>query len=368
MIRHIEIRQLEVPVREPFVAAHGTTTSREIVVVRIDTDDGHGWGECSALPDPTYSAEFAAGAFLILDEELAPRLLGYDLGPEQVTARLSMVAGNPMAKAALEMALLDASLRADDRSLAEFLGAEASHVPAGAAVGLAPLDTLLTRVESLAEAGYRRVKAKVMPGHDVAVVAALLDRFDQLEVQVDANGSFGSAHLELVGELASIGITALEQPFAARQLDLAVKLVERCRVPVVADEAAESLDAVDRLRLANALSAVSVKPARLGGVLAARAMHDKCRNADLPLTAGGMLETGLGRHALAALAALPGFTITGDVSPAARWLTDDPWPDLDMAGGLITVPTRPGIAGDPDPARLDAVTVKQGQAGRRRGN
>ena len=358
LIERIEIRLLDLPLRKPFVAAHGSTVNREIVVVRIDGADGQGWGECSALPEPTYTDEFAAGAYDILDEELAPRLLGHRLTASAVRARLSLVRGNPMAKAALEMALLDAELKAEGRSLASWLGVTETQVKAGAAIGLAPPDEVADRAASLADDGFQRVKLKIMPGHDIDVVAAVNDRVPEIEVQVDANGSYGSHHLEELSRLCHAGISAIEQPFAVDAPALAAKLGERSAVPIVADEAATSLVAVDRLRAAQAAGGISIKPPRLGGILAARELHDACVGWGLAATAGGMVESGLGRHALAAISALPGFTLVGDVSPAGRWLSSDPWTDLAMTDGYIEVPSEAGIAPEPDGEALDRHTIK----------
>ncbi len=363
LIERIEIRLLDLPLREPFVAAHGSTVSREIVVVRIDGADGRGWGECSALPEPTYTDEFAAGAFDILDEELAPRLLGHRLTASAVRSRLSLVRGNPMAKAALEMALLDAELKADDRSLARWLEVAETRVKAGAAIGLASPDEVADRAASLANDGFARVKLKIMPGHDIDVVAAVKDRVPEIEVQVDGNGSYGSQHLDQLTRLCEAGISAIEQPFAVDAPTLAAELGGRSPVPVVADEAATSMAAVDRLRAAEAAGGISIKPPRLGGILAARELHDACTEWGLAATAGGMVESGLGRHALAAVAALSGFTIVGDVSPAGRWLSSDPWPDLAMADGYIEVPCEAGIAPEPDGDVLDRHTIKSSLLG-----
>ncbi len=358
MIERVELRLLALPLIEPFVAAHGTTTTREIVIVRIETDLGIGWGECSALPEPTYSDEFSAGAYVLLDDELAPRLVGHDIDAATVHARLSMIPENRMAKASLEMALLDAELRAQGLSLAHWLGASSSRVEAGVAIGLGPPAEVANRVEALAAEGFRRVKLKIAPGHDQAVLDAVLSTVDHLELQLDGNCSFRAEHLDLLADMAANGVTAIEQPFPVGQVTLAAELVNRSPAAIVADEAAGSRRAVDRLRHAGALSGVSIKPARLGGLRLARQLHDACVAWQIPLTAGGMMETGLGRHALAAIAALPGFSLTGDVSPARRWLAADPWPDLELIDGQITVPTGPGVAPEPDLAILDRYTAK----------
>lgn len=358
LIQRVETRLVELPLVEPFKASHGTTTSRRLVVVRVETDGGFGWGECSALPEPTYTEEFASGAFVALTEQLAPRLLDAPTTVEEGMDRLRDVVGHPMAKAAIEMALIDATLKRDGRSLADHLHVESTQVPAGAAVGMGSQAAVVERVAGLAAAGFGRVKVKIGPGHDLDVIEAVLGANPDIEVQVDANGSYDTEHIERLLDLARSGITAIEQPFAPANRSAAAALVEGSPVPIVADEAAESLAVVEELWADGALSAVSIKPPRLGGIRAAMELHDWCLANTIPATAGGMLESGLGRHALAAVAASPGFGLTGDLSPAGRWLTADPWPDLVMEAGTVSLPDEPGVAPEPDEELLARYTIR----------
>ncbi|MEM7337745.1 MAG: enolase C-terminal domain-like protein [Actinomycetota bacterium] len=374
IIERVTLRLLDLPLVEPFRTAHGSTTTRQIVVARVDTDRGHGWGECSALPEPTYTAEYALGAFVTISEHLAPLLLapGVDVDGSTIAAALSPIVGHPMAKAGLEMAVLDAELRHEEISLATHLrtmdggalGAPGSagpgpqSVPAGAALGLVPLDTVGARVEQLAAAGFGRIKVKIEPGADLSVVEAARAAVPGIDLQVDANGSFADQHRTLVAEIAHAGVSAIEQPFSPEAVDLAAELVATAPVPIVADEAAPTADHVADLVAAGAASGVSIKPARLGGITAALDLVDRCRSWGLAATAGGMIECGLGRHALIALSALDTFSITGDLSPGGRWLAADPWPDVTMTNGAMTVPRGPGVAPEPDPDVLDRFTVR----------
>lgn len=362
-ISGFDIFLLELPLREPFVASHGETTVRTITVVRVASDIGDGWGECSALPSATYTAESAADSFDALCRWMAPELLGQPIDHRVVRRVLADFAERPMAVSSLEMAVLDAELRRSGRSLGRWLGVERDSVPAGVSVGLAPVDETVERVVDLAAEGYRRVKLKIKPDHDRALVAAIRRRLPSIELQVDANGAYRPDDVEVLLELVDMGVDALEQPFGTDQAAAAADLIRRLSgprsIPVVADEAVGSLAAAQELLDRRALTGLSIKPARVGGLSVAVELHDLCRARGLPATAGGMLETGLGRRALAALAALPGFSLTGDLSPAGRWLAVDPWPDLEMVGGAIAVPTGPGIAPDPDPEVLAATTVEQ---------
>ena len=108
-----------------------------------------------------------------------------------------------------------------------------------------------------------------------------------------------------------------------------------------------------------AATAIAVKPSKLGGIQAALDVLDQVHAAGMHATIGGMLESGLGRHVLAALAPLPAFTLVGDLSPAGRWLADDPFPDITMRSGMIAAPSRLGIAGEPFANRLERYTVRR---------
>lgn len=376
-ISTIDVHLLDLPLVEPFAAAHGTTTTRTVVVVRVVADGSIGWGECSALPAATYTAESAAGCFALLTEHVLPELLASPRPADGLDELRIRFGPAPMAMAAVEMAMLDAELRAGGVSLARWLGAQRRRVPAGVSLGLDHPEAVVARAVELVAEGYRRLKVKIQPGHDRVVLDAL--RADEVisaapvEIHLDANGAYGADDIDLLVDLAEAGADALEQPLAPDQVEASALLVRRLGhggtaqrgrpIPVVADEAVTTVADAEALADRGALTGVSIKPGRVGGLLAARDLHDLCRARALVATAGGMLETGLGRHALAALAALPGFDLTGDLSPAGRWLAADPWPDLTMADGWIAVPDGPGVAPGPDPELLARHTIEQCRLG-----
>src|SRR5271168_4707983 len=124
-IESVELVRLELELVTPLVTSQGTHGRRPIVLVRVRTSDALGTGECSALADPSYSGEDANSAEAVLGSVLIPALLTG--GPEAPSAaaffsRLDRVPGHPMAKAAVEMALLDAELAAAGRSFAALVG------------------------------------------------------------------------------------------------------------------------------------------------------------------------------------------------------------------------------------------------------
>jgi O-succinylbenzoate synthase len=341
----VEVRRVSLPLVEPFRTSFGVETERHAVLVRVAGDGVEGWGECVAMTEPLYSAEYADGAADVLLRHLAPRLVGRSVAAEDVVATLAAVKGHPMAKAAIELAVLDAQLRLEGRSLAERLGATRDRVPAGVSIGMTPsLGALLDLVGAHLDAGYRRVKLKIARGWDVAPVAAVRERFgDDLAVQVDANGDYCIDDAEHLAQLDAFDLLMLEQPLADDDLEGHAALARRLRTPICLDESISSARVAADAIARGACQVVNIKAGRVGGYLEAVRVHDVCLAAGIPVWCGGMLETGLGRAANLALAALPGFTLTGDISGSSRWFSEDITEPIELDDGCIVVPTGPGI-------------------------
>jgi O-succinylbenzoate synthase len=355
----VELRRVELPLVTPFRTAHGTETVKRAVLVRAVTDAAEGWGECVALSEPGYSPEHVDGAHAVLRDSLAPLLVGRGVAADGVADLLAPVPGNPMAKASLAMAVLDAELRATGTSLATHLGATRDRVPCGVAVGLAgSIDELLDTVAALVDQGYLRIKLKIEPWWDVAPVRAVRARFgDGLLLQVDANGAYTRADAAHLAELDALDLLLIEQPLAEDDLAGHAELARRIRTPVCLDESITSAaTAIAAIEL-GACAVVNLKPGRVGGMLEAKRIHDECLVRGVPVWCGGMLETGLGRAANLALAALPGFTLPGDLSASARWFARDLTEPFVLDDGHLPVPTGPGIGVEPLPDVLDAATT-----------
>jgi O-succinylbenzoate synthase len=359
-VREIELRRVRLPLVRPFHTSLGIDYERDALIVRIATDVGDGWAECVAPREPSYSAEWVGGAQAVIREFLGPLLIGVAVAAETVSERLGAVKGHPMAKAALETAVLDAQLRASGISLAQRLGAVHTSVECGVAVGIAGSVTeLLEEVDGYLAAGYRRVKLKIRPGWDVEPVAAVRQHFGDVPLQVDANGAYTLADATTLAALDQFHLLLVEQPLADDDLALAAHagLARLIETPICLDESITSARVALRAIETGACSVVCIKPGRVGGYLEAARVHDVCRDHDVAAWCGGMLETGLGRAATLALAALPGFTLPGDLSASDRYFTRDLTAPFVLTDGRLPVPSAPGIGIAPDPDALRDLTT-----------
>ena len=355
-----ELRVLHLPLVAPFTTSFGTETVREVIVVRALTTDGDGWGEVVTQADPLYSSEYTQGAWDVALRFLAPALLDRErLAPEEVASVLEPFKGHRMAKAGLELAVLDAALRAEGRSFAEYAGAVRDRVPSGVSVGIQrDPAALVETVRGYLDEGYVRIKIKIKPGRDVGDTAAVRDEFGAIPLQVDANSAFTMADADTLAELDRFDLLLIEQPLQEDDLVDHATLARRLRTPVCLDESIVSdKAAADALALGSA-SVINIKAGRVGGYLEAVKIHDRCLAAGVPVWCGGMLETGIGRAANAALAALPGFTLPGDVSASSRFYTRDIVTEpAVLEDGHVRVPIGHGLGVDIDPVALEDFTV-----------
>ncbi|MFD4766032.1 o-succinylbenzoate synthase [Streptomyces niveus] len=359
-IERVELRRISLPLVSPFRTSLGIEYERSALLVRVTTPDGEGWGECVAGADASYSSEYVEGAEDVLLRHLVPPLLS----AESVTAAavaplLAGVKGYRMAKAALEMAVLDAELRSYGMSFAAGLGAVADRVPSGVSVGI--MDSVPEVVDAVAgylAQGYRRIKLKIEPGWDLVPVRAVRERFgDDLLLQVDANAAYTRADVRHLAQLDAFELLLIEQPLDEEDLLGHAALARSLRTPICLDESVVSArSAADAIAL-GACHIVNVKPGRVGGYLEARRIHDVCAASGIPVWCGGMLETGLGRAGNAALAALPNFTLPGDISASDRYYATDITEPFVLRDGHLAVPSGPGLGVAPLPAVLAEVTT-----------
>ena len=350
-LENVELLHVAVPLVAPFRTSFGEETMHEVVLVHVVTDVGEGWSECVAMERPAYSSEYGAGAEAVMREFLIPALYaeGSALTAERVEDAFRWVKGHRMAKAALETAVLDAQLRGANQSLASYLGAVKDRVPSGVSVGIMnSLGELETAVRSYLDAGYLRIKLKIQPGWDLEPVRMVRQTFgDDILLQVDANTAYTRADGAHLAHLDEFNLLLIEQPLDEEDILGHAMLARDVRTPICLDEsivsAAIAGDAIDL----GATTVINIKPGRVGGYIESVRIHDVCSERGIPVWCGGMLETGVGRAANVALAALPNFTLPGDTSASSRYFAEDITVPFVLEDGHVAVPQGPGIGVEP---------------------
>jgi O-succinylbenzoate synthase len=355
-IQGVEVTVAALSLRAPILSAGVSHFDRATLFLRVLTDQGSGWGECSAypgvrLPDPTVEDVEPS----VVDRVVGRLFEACDRG--ELIAADSVVgaclAGHSVAEqsvaAALEMAVLDAELRSTSGSLAALLGDQRREVETGALVGIPPgrdLGALVDLVGAALDAGARRVRLKIEPGWDHVPLNAVRERFGDAVLQADANGSFEPGLAADLRGLDAYHLRCLEQPFPAEDLQAHRALADTMSTPIALDESLWSLERVRAALEAGACGVACLKPGRLGGVFAAVAAAQACAHAGVDCFVGGFFETGLGRSVNAALAGRAEFDLPGDLGDPDRYLVANPFSYLECGDGTVRLSDAPGLGAE----------------------
>jgi O-succinylbenzoate synthase len=363
----LTLREIQLPLREPFRISSGTQTLRRILLLELEDASGAAvWSECVAPEQPNYSPETIDTAWLAVRSWVAPRVLGrsFEVPGEVFPALERDFRGHLMAKAAVEMAMwaLDAELRG--LPLATRLGGTRPCIEVGISLGIQSTPAaLVEQAGGALAAGFRKVKIKIEPGADLAYIRAAREALGpEAPLMADANNAYSLADADRLAELDQFGLMMIEQPLAWDDLHRHAQLQRRLKTPLCLDESITSLDRAEDMLALGSGRIINIKPGRVGGFGPSIAIHDLCARAGVPVWCGGMLESGVGRAYNVALASLPNFVKPGDISPSSRyWAQDIVSPEWTMSSdGLMAVPrNQPGIGVTVDRERVAELTVRE---------
>lgn len=361
----LTLREIRLPLKEPFQISSGTMTERRITLLELhDASGASTWAECVADDTPNYTSETIETAWIAIMRWVAPRVLHRDFdGPGAVYAELERdFRGHQMAKAAVEMGMWGLEAERVGIPLARLIGGTRTEIPVGISLGIqASPEKLIDKVgQSLAQ-GYKKVKIKIKPGKDIDFVRAARNAFPDAPLMADANNAYVLDDVDALLAMDDLNLMMIEQPLAWDDIVRHASLQKRMKTPICLDESITSLERAQDMVTLGSGRIINIKPGRVGGFASSIAIHDYCEANGIPVWCGGMLESGIGRAYNVALASLPNFTKPGDVSPSARyWTRDVVKPEWTMTpSGNVKVPLdRPGLGVEVDLDFINELTVR----------
>ncbi len=357
-----EVQSTRVPTSRPHEMAIGTTNNQEDVVVKLVTDEGLvGWGEAPHMVGHSQRGETPDTVRVVLRRKLIPSVLGMDpLNQEAVGVALDRaVPWNTRAKGCLVMAAYDLAGKTLDTPVHNLLGGMVrDRVPLSWSLPIQDPARIQEEARRMVGRGWRILKVKVGrqdPMDDVAAVHAVRQAVgDSIRIRADANQAYDvKTALRVVRGMEEAGLEFLEQPVHQSDLDGLAEVTRQARIPIMADESAqtaEDLLAIVRKRAADYVSIYVIGP---GGLHNSKRMAVIAQAARMRGYVGGALESVIGASAGLHFAASNPIVDLGCEMSGQFLLTDDFGTEpLAMEDGALLVPTGPGLGIEVDEEKL----------------
>ena len=364
IIKSIELIEIKMPLVHFFETSFGRTYERRIILARVEDSEGNeGWGECTAGESPSYCEEWTESCWAVLNEILAPRVLNKEIETaNDVWNVLKPVRGNRMAKAAIETAVWDLEAKKLNVPLWKHLGGVNREIACGVSIGIQDsVEQLLEKIQTELDAGYQRIKIKIAPHWDYEIIKKVREKFGDIPLMGDANSAYTLDDIDKIKSLDEFDLMMLEQPLSNEDIVDHAKLQREISTPICLDEPIKSSDDARKAIELKSGKIINLKNGRVGGHNQSKQIEKICRENNIPVWCGGMLESGIGRAHNIAISTLEGYTMPGDVSASKRyWREDIIEPEVSVTkNGTIIAPEKSGIGFEVKRDRIDDLAVRK---------
>lgn len=296
----------------------------------------------------------------VIEKLFTPQILGLSaLEREAVHARLDRTVGNPVAKAAIDMALWDILGQAAGMPVSGLLGGYSDRMRVSHMVGFAPAEEMVAEAERIRDThGVTTFKVKVGRRpytDDVAACRALRDALGpDVELYIDGNrGWTASESARALREMADLGLTFAEELCPADDVLGRRWLVAQSTVPFIADESATRPGEVTRELLGGSATAISIKTARTGFTASQRVLHE-CEGLGVEVVMGNQIDGQIGTLCTVAFGAAhrASTRYAGELSNFLDMTDDLLTEPLTIESGTLRVRAGAGLGIDIDPDKL----------------
>jgi L-alanine-DL-glutamate epimerase-like enolase superfamily enzyme len=332
------------------------TSVRPSIVVRLTDENGvQGWGQ--SVPIETWTYETVETAETTLRLYLAPAILGAE--PSDLAAihermdraiKPSFSVGQPLCKAAVDLACYDLWGRQTNRSASEILGGvRQRHVKLSWTVQSPTLPDLESQLALARTRGYDSFNIKLgypqTPEYDLQLVHTVCNFAPNGFHWADANTSYDvETALAMAPKLADAGLKGLESPLPPNLIRGYQALKRQRALPILMDEGIVSPVEVAEFIALEMFDGIAMKVARCGGLWNASRIITLLQENNLLTFASGLTDPDLSLAASAHLFAWAGLNVpaalNGPQYIAGRGTTD---PTFRANDDTIRVPTAPGL-------------------------
>ena len=328
-VQNVEIESHELKFNTTFSNSSNDLETRQLATIALTTPEGIFRGEFPTLDLAGYDAP---GTEAVIGNARAnvEKLVGHSVNCGDIEKLESFDSATTLG---VQSALVMGGLSIEPTS---------TYVPVKASA-VVSASTPIDKLQELAELGFSRFKIKISPSVDLGWLETVVTKFPNMQIDVDANGSFAGTEVTTAVRVLMSGVTVFEQPFSPSESNsLEAEQLGACTQGeqyISADESASSPDAVSAAITSGAFNAVCVKPFRYGSLGATLEAAGSLLESGTQVQLGGLLEAGVGRTMLALIQNELDLSLTGDISPASYLYEAQPLPDLTLVDGSLSLPT-----------------------------
>jgi L-alanine-DL-glutamate epimerase-like enolase superfamily enzyme len=355
-IKDVEIYLFDLPLVAPFRISIGEMKAANDLLIRIITDQGFiGLGEACPFPPITGETQATNAAAAQAIREM---LIGKDpLAVETIVREIgTMVHANPSAVAAFDMALYDILGKVAGLPLFRLFGGDKTRFETDITTGIDTPAAMAEETKGYAGRGYHTLKVKVglNPDDDIARIQAIREAIgSDINLRIDANQGWTVPQaIYALRHMEKFRIQLVEQPVLASDVTGLKAVRTASPIPIMADEACFLPTDAVRLVRAEACDYFNIKLMKAGGIANAVRIAHIADAADIRCMVGCMLETRVALTAAAHVVASQANIIYADLDGNADHTADPVVDGMTVKAGVVTMPEKPGLGCDVDPAYL----------------
>jgi L-alanine-DL-glutamate epimerase-like enolase superfamily enzyme len=324
----------ELQLKHVFTVATNSRTTTPVVLTTLEYDGVTGYGEASM---PPYLGESHESVLNFLSKVNLGQFSDPFLMEDILAYVDGIMPGNHAAKASVDIALHDLVGKLIGQPWFRLWGLNPEKTPnTSFTIGIDTAEVV--REKTLEASAFRQLKVKLGRDNDREMIETVRSVTD-VPVFVDVNQGWKDRDyaLEMAQWLSEKGVLFIEQPMPKEQVDDIAWLTERSPLPIIADEALQTVD--DLLTMKGVYSGINIKLMKCGGMMSAYKMAVMARQMDMKILIGCMTETSCAVSAAAQL------------SPMVDWadldgnllISNDIYEGMTVVDGKIVLPDRPGI-------------------------
>ena len=320
--------------KEEFTISVNSRTTTPAIMIEVEHNGFTGYGEASLPPYLPENQKSVIEFFKKVNLSKFQRLRELNFILDYVD---NIDKGNKAAKAAIDIALHDLASKIENLTLNEYLNIERREdIYTSFTFGISDEDTIKRKITEVQD--YKYLKIKLGSKQDKRIIEIINSNTDK-QLFVDINQGWEDEHyaLDLINWMSEMNVLLVEQPLPKEKIKEMKWLKERSPLPIIADEAVQSLDDLEIVK--EAYSGINIKLMKAGGIWQALRMIQKAKELNLKIMIGCMTETSCA------------ITAASHLSPLADWvdldgaelISNDLFSGAKIVKGRVVIPELPGL-------------------------